>query len=104
MPAPKIILIVDDEPAILGIMKEQLEREGYAAMTARTEADALDIIDRTQLLVVLLDLNIDGTDGLEVLKKIKARRPSLPVIIVTGNHQERDGRRAFELGAWDYVT
>ena len=101
---PKIILVVDDEPAIVQLMKSQLEFEGYAVMTASNGADAIETAKNASIDVVLLDLGLPDMDGFEVLNKIKFFKPNLPIVIVTGNHQESEGRRAFELGAWDYVT
>ncbi len=101
---PKIILIVDDEAAILEMMKYQLEYEGYAVITEMNGSAVKDIVQNTKLVAVLLDLGLPDLDGFEVLKQIKAVKPSLPVIMVTGNHEEEEARKAFELGAWDYVT
>ena len=101
---PKIILVVDDEPSILEMMKYQLEYEGYAVIAENSGQAAIDAVKRTQLAAVLLDLGLPDLDGFEVLKKIKEEKPSLPVIMVTGTHEESEARKAFDLGAWDYVT
>ena len=101
---PKIVLLVDDDLAILKMMKAQLELEGYAVLTESTGAAGIEAVKNTKLLAVLLDLHIGDEDGFEVLKKLKALKPALPVIMVTGSHDEAEGRKAFELGAWDYVT
>lgn len=101
---PKIILLVDDDLAILKMMKAQLEIEGYAILTESTGVKGVEAVKNTKLLAVLLDLHIGDEDGFEVLKQIKALKPMLPVIMVTGSHDEAEGRRSFELGAWDYVT
>ena len=102
--SPKIILVVDDEQPIRQLIKTHLESEGYAVLTAKTAEDALETIKRTKLHAILLDLGLPDMDGLEVLWKVKIVQPSLYVIMVTGCHDESRGRRAIELGAWDYVT
>ena len=102
--APKIVLIVDDDPAILGVIKSQLEFEGWAVLTVSTGAEAIEAARTTRLAAVLLDLGLKDADGLDVLARIHAVKPGLAIIIVTGNHQESEGRRAFEMGATDYVT
>ena len=102
---PKVLLAIDDDVAILNLMKTQLEHEGYAVLSEETGEAALEAMKKTKLLAVLLDLHLaNNKDGLEVLRQIRAIRPTLPVIIVTGSHDENEARRAFELGAWDYVT
>jgi DNA-binding response OmpR family regulator len=101
---PKIVLIVDDDPLVVNVIKGQLEFDGYAALGVDTGKAACETVENTKLFVVLLDLGLGDMDGFTVLQKIKELKPDLPVIIVTGNHQETEGRRAFELGAWDYLT
>ena len=101
---PKIILLVDDDLAILKMMKSMLEMDGYTVLAESSGARGFEVAKNTKLLAVLLDLHIGSEDGFEVLKRIKAMKPALPVIMVTGNHDEAEGRKAFELGAWDYVT
>lgn len=103
-PQLKIVLVVDDETAVLRVIKERIEMDGYAAITEKTGEGALDIVSHTQLVAVLLDLGLPDMSGFELIKKIKAIKPTLPIIIVTGRHEESEARRAFELGAYDYVT
>ena len=103
-PFPKIILVVDDDQAILHLMKLQLESEGYAVIGEATGGEALERIKKANFFAVLCDLGLPDMSGFEVLKAIKAMRPGLPVIVVTGNHEEKEGRRAFELGALEYIT
>lgn len=100
----KKILIVDDDANILQLIQHQMEAEGYATILEASGRTAVELSKNPQISAVLLDLGLADTDGFEVLAKIKALRPELPVIIVTGCHQESEGRRAFEMGAWDYVT
>ena len=102
--APKIILLVDDEPSVLKVIKSMLEFEGYAVLTEKTGEAALETVRNTRLMAVLLDLGLQGMGGFDVLKQIKQIHSALPVIIVTGSHDEIEARRCFELGAWDYIT
>lgn len=101
---PKIVLVVGDDAGVRQVLKCYLESEGYAVLAVASAAAALEAVDNTRLLAVLLDMGLDGTDGLLVLEHVRTRRPRLPVIIVTGRHDEAEARRAFDLGAWDYVT
>ena len=101
---PNTVLLVDDEKAILQVMKAQLEIEGYAVLTEQTGEDAVEKVKTTKLLAVLLDLNLKEISGLEVLKQIVSIAPLLPVIMVTGSHDEAEAHKALELGAWEYIT
>ena len=101
---PKIVLLVDDEPQVLLVMKAQLEYEGYAVITETSGKGALEVVKNTKLMCVLLDLGLPDMGGFDVLKEIKAIKATLPVVIVTGNHEENEARKSFEFGAWDYVT
>ena len=102
--SPKVVLIVDDDLAILKMMKAQLEIEGYTVLAESTGVEALKTVKNKKLLAVLLDLHLGDMDGFEVLKQIKAAKPVLPVIMVTGSHDEAEARKTFDFGAWDYVT
>src|SRR3989344_2639323 len=101
---PKLVLVVDDEPAIQKLMQIQLESFGYAVLLAATGGAAVERAKTAKVDVVFTDLGLPDINGLEVLKRIKAAKPAVPVIIVTGNHQEEEGRRALELGALEYLT
>ncbi len=102
--APKVVLLVEDEPAIVQLLKHQVEMEGFAVMIARNGADAVEAVSRAKLSVVLLDLGLPDMSGFEVLKNLHAMKPEIPVVMVTGVHVEEEARKAFALGAWDYVT
>ena len=101
---PKIVLVVDDDTTILRLMKAQLEVEGYSVICESTGDRSVEAVKNTKLLAVLLDLHLAEEDGLDVLKRIKEMKPLLPIIMVTGSHDEVEARKAFEAGAWDYVT
>lgn len=101
---PKIILLVDDEQTILDVIKSQLEYEGYAVLTEQTGEAAIEAVRNVKLTAVLLDLGLQGMNGFDVLEKIKQTKPSLPVIIVTGSHNEIEARKCFAIGALDYIT
>ena len=102
--ARKKILVVDDDENILKVIQAQLEFGGFLVSLAKNAHEMMLAVSQSDYDAVLLDLGLPDMDGLEALKKIKNFKPKLPVIIVTGNHEEEKGRRAIEIGAWDYVT
>jgi DNA-binding response OmpR family regulator len=100
----KTVLIVDDDEAIRKLLKMQLEIEGYAVVVTSDKEGALKALAAGPLMAVLLDLHLTGSDGFQILPEIRRVKPDLPVIMVTGSHDEEEARKAFSLGAWDYVT
>ena len=101
---PKIVLVVDDEPGIQQLIKFELESGEYAVLTAGNGREAIETVTNSKIFAVLLDLGLPGMSGFDVLQEIKKIKPSLSVVIVTGLHDEAEARKAFELGAVDYVT
>ncbi len=99
-----MVLIVDDEASIIGVIKAQLEAEGYAVFSSQSKEAALEIVRDTLLTAVLLDLQLGQESGFDVLAELKQVKPTLPVFMVTGSHDESEAKKAFDLGAWDYVT
>ena len=100
----KILLVVDDQPSVAQVLKDQFESEGYAVLIAGTGQEAVNLVKQTQLAAVLLDLALPDMNGFQVLSKIKELKPNLPVVMVTGNHEESEARKAFDMGVVDYVT
>jgi putative two-component system response regulator len=78
------VLVIDDEQVIRGLMCEILERAGYETIGAGTADEALGLLTDTEIGLVVSDIVMPGLTGLELLGEVRARRPSLPVILVTG--------------------
>ena len=97
------VLVVDDEPIVRDVVVRYLEREGYATLEAGDGNDARRLVEREQLDLVVLDVMLPGTDGLELCRWIRARS-ELPVIMLTARGEEADRIVGLELGADDYVT
>jgi type II secretory ATPase GspE/PulE/Tfp pilus assembly ATPase PilB-like protein len=104
-PALKVLL-VDDEDSLRRVLKELLERDGYAVSEARDGVQALDQVDRVGPDVIVLDLNLPGLDGYGVLSHLRSRpaTASIPVIVLTAKGDEDNEVRVFELGANDFLT
>ena len=79
----KKILVADDEMAIRLLYSEELKEEGYEVYTAANGREALDIIDKEPLDLVILDIKMPEMDGIEALRQIKEKKPDLPVLLST---------------------
>jgi DNA-binding response OmpR family regulator len=102
MPARKI-LVVDDEPEVRQLMEHFLTDRGYEVRIVENGRLALESLDTFSPDVVLLDMHMPEMDGLETLKHLGARAPSLPVIMITVNEDIETTSRLLQLGAADYV-
>ena len=97
------ILIVDDENAIRQSFSDHLEDLGYQTLTAENGRIGLDLFDREQPHLVLVDLRMPEMDGLEVLSRISKDSPETPLIVASGTGVVRDAIEALHQGAWDYL-
>ena len=97
------VLVVDDEPTIREIVVRYLQRDGYATLEAADGDRARELVERESPDLVVLDLMLPGTDGLDLCRWIRSRS-SLPVIMLTARGEESDRIVGLELGADDYVT
>ena len=103
MPPVATVLVVDDEPIVREVVVRYLEREGYATLEADDGDDARALVERESPDLVVLDVMLPGTDGLELCRWIRSRS-ELPVILLTARGEEADRIVGLELGADDYVT
>ena len=97
------VLVVDDEPIVREVVVGYLEREGFRTQEAADGNRAKEIIESHPPSIVLLDVMLPGTDGLELCRWIRSRS-KLPVIMLTARGEESDRIVGLELGADDYVT
>src|ERR1700761_2518677 len=89
------ILCVDDEETPRTLRKLILEKQGYQVLTAASGAQALEILDSAEITVVLSDQMMPGMTGTELTKSVKAIRPKMPVILISGvNEIPADARHA----------
>ncbi len=98
------ILIIEDEPAMVAGLRDNFEYEGYEVISAGDGEAGLERVLTDPPDLVVLDVMMPRMSGLEVCKQVKARRPSVPIIMLTARGQEIDKVVGLELGADDYVT
>src|SRR5437588_7376362 len=98
------ILIVEDEPNMVAGLRDNFEFEGYQVITAADGVAGLDRALSESPNLIILDVMMPRMSGLDVCKQLKAKRPSLPIIMLTARGQEVDKVVGLELGADDYVT
>jgi two-component system sensor histidine kinase ChiS len=105
-PGVPLVLVVDDEPINIQVLRNVLQPVGYAVRAAESGADALAFIDRIKPDLVVLDVMMPGMSGLEVAKAIRERYDLLdvPIVMVTARSRTRDVIAGFEHGANDYVV
>jgi CheY-like chemotaxis protein len=99
------ILCVDDSALNLALFETVLVLSGYKVVLTESGKEALEIINRQKIDLVLLDVNMPGLSGFEVCKKIKddERHKNIPVMLVTGETSKEDHLKGFESGAEDFL-
>jgi DNA-binding response OmpR family regulator len=100
----KKILIIEDEPTHLNIMRTKLEKNGYEVLVATNGADGLKGIKENKPDLVLLDIILPQMDGFTVLEKMKEENIKTPVVIISNSGQPVEVDRALKLGAKDYLV
>jgi two-component system alkaline phosphatase synthesis response regulator PhoP len=97
------ILVVDDEPEIVKLVRAYLEHAGFSVVTANEGNQALAVFRHERPNLVILDLNLPGLDGLDVCRALR-RDTDIPIIMLTARLEETDRLIGLELGADDYVV
>ncbi len=98
-----LIMAVDDEEALLKLLRVNLSLDGFDVVTASNGISALELLEEYQPQLVLLDIMMPGLDGFQVLELIR-QRCNIPVIMLTARCEETTVRDTLVLGADDYVT
>src|SRR5882672_1950956 len=103
-PYPHRVLVVDDQTAVAEVVRDALHETDYAVTVTSTGVSALNLVAYDPPDVVLLDLGLPDIPGLEVLDRLRARWPQIPVIILSGTQDPDLAKSARARGAADYVT
>ena len=98
------VLIVDDDPSICRILEKILQKEGYNIMIANSGKQAIKIVERETVQLILLDIQMNGIDGMDTLQFIKSISPDTNIIMMTAHPTLETARRAMEHYAYDYIT
>lgn len=98
-----LILVVDDEPSVRDLISDALNLAGYNSISAAHGLEALTKLRENQIDLMILDINMPNMDGYEVLQRMREQGSRKPVIVLTARLDREDTKRAFELGADDFV-
>jgi DNA-binding response OmpR family regulator len=99
----RLVMVVDDEPAIVRLVRAKLQADGYAVITASRGEEALDLLEDDRPDLVVLDLMMPGMDGFETLRRIR-EIGQIPVMMLTARAGDADKVRGLQGGADDYLT
>lgn len=97
------MMLVDDEERFLATTQKLLSKKGYDVLTAASGLEALEILEKKIIHVVILDVKMPGMDGIQTLKEIKSRFPLVEVIMLTGHATVESAVDGLKSGATDYL-
>ena len=97
------VLLVDDEQKFVEALSERLQMRDMENETVYDGEEALSFVDDKEPDVMVLDLKMPGIDGMEVLRRVKKKFPSIQVIILTGHGTDRDEEESRRIGVYDYL-
>jgi DNA-binding NtrC family response regulator len=98
------ILLVDDEAGFVDVLAKRLGKRNFEVSTVYSGSEAVQLLRRSDFDIAVVDLKMEGMDGLEVLKVFKVMAPELPVIILTGHGGVSSAEEGARLGASDYIS
>lgn len=98
------ILLVDDEEGFVNVLAKRLSRRHFKTTIAYNGKEAVQILRRSDFDIAVLDLKMEGMDGIEVMKIFKIMAPDLPVIILTGHGSLSSAEEGLKAGATDYIS
>ena len=103
---PKKVLVIDDEPQLLELLKSRLESFSYQCFTAENPVAGIEVARRTHPDLILLDLMLPKMSGLGCLRELKRNRSlsNIPVLVLTALGDEEIAREVMDLGAAAYIT
>jgi two-component system, OmpR family, response regulator len=97
------VLLVDDEEDLSLVLAERLEMKGFVSRGVVSADEALKLIDSDEFDVMIIDIKMPGISGLDLMHRVKQKRPATQVILFTGHGSEKEGAAAINDGAYDYL-
>jgi DNA-binding NtrC family response regulator len=101
---PGQVLLVDDDPSVLRLLEFELGEAGVTTVAASDGRQALELLEKTDIDTVILDLGLPDIQGQELLKRFHASHPEIPVIVLTARDEVSEAVLCMQLGARDFVT
>jgi two-component system, OmpR family, response regulator len=101
--SPARLLVVDDEESLADLLVEALSFQGYDVTAARTGLEALDAVEAARPDLIVLDVNMPGLDGFEVVRRLRSGEEALPVIMLTTSDDPKDIGASYSCGVNGYV-
>lgn len=99
-----LVLIVDDDEAVQSVLYKVISSNGIDAQVVSSGEEALEVTRRYHFDLILLDVNMRGIDGFEVVQALRKRGVKTPIIIVSGRKEDYDTLYGLDIGADDYIT
>ena len=99
-----LVLIVDDDQAVLSMLYKVIQSNGLLADTASTGEECLKMVGEKNYDLILLDINLAGLDGFQVVQQLRNRGFKTPIILVSGRKEDYDTLYGLDIGADDYIT
>jgi DNA-binding NtrC family response regulator len=100
----KSILVVDDEPIVRESIRDWLRDAGYKVITAETGEEAIKLLGKHEISILVIDVRLPGRTGISVLKDVKAQKPEIKSIVITAYPSEELSEEAKKQGAVDYLV
>lgn len=98
------VLVLDDEKGLCKDLKDFFDYRGYKVFAATSGEQALSFVKKESIDILVLDIKMEGVDGLKVLKEAKEKDSRVKAIMITALRDENKKRQAFDLGANEYIT
>jgi len=98
------VLVVDDDPQVVRLLRVNLELEGYDVVSASGGKEALDAVDAEDPDLVVCDVMMPGMDGVEVVRRLRADKKTVPVVMLSAKAMRSDMKAGLDAGANEYVT
>jgi DNA-binding response OmpR family regulator len=98
------VLVVDDDPQVVRLLRVNFELEGYEVVSASDGQEALDVVDAEDPDIIVCDVMMPGMDGVEVVRRLRADAKQVPVVMLSAKAMRSDMRAGLDAGANEYVT